>query len=1107
MRDINNLLKFNQFKIPWVLTLNDNGLEIIPYKKIGQLQRFKASLGFGPLSLFNIAKYIESHPKEAIQAIEKKKLDSAIVYKELIKTIKKHNGEYSTIRKIDPIQQSFFNSLPIESKLKIYASKILDQNDLKNIQKIFHTETDVIPKYSTSSLITLIKKIEELDPFDQKDELIKKIRSTKESLEKLDTNTETHTRHELLIEARHELLIEAAKLDLKTDIYAEDFSSLDPWTISKFIETYAIDLKSREDQRTLIEIAKLAAQENGHGTSQWIEVYGIDSSTKEGKSALREIARLAAQHCGEGTSYYIQSYGIDSSTEEGQKSLIEIAKSAAKQSGLTVAHIKNYGIDSSSEEGRKSLIEIAELAAHHSVRCLLKNIKNFGFNPETKKGKQAIIEIAKLAAEQNGKGTSKYLNNCGIQDRSTLSYLSSFIFEAITLQLPVFRINKIKEQYTYLENKSDNIKPRLADPFIQLFEKKVDNAVLFKNICQELISKGWLYEQDLTWFIDSYKKIKDEFNQKRFLDWFGSLAAICMMKDGLIEVLKNHSLLTEIAKRDPILRTALTKELILLHCENRYRVKKATEKSDKRNDSTKSTPLVLHAELASLVFSRFPRAKGFHRYSNRAFVKALTIIKSEREFREGSKQKLLIETLRAIKNCPLGAIEKTALINGLFKMKLTDRLIAFGLVKDLISFDGTSYLKEYNIEGYRNGLSTLFQDRFQVQVDSFAKKYESTIGCWRKKEALITYVGKLNELSSLEKKDALGFLQQVITWILEGNFSEKRYEITHNPHLAIIAEKHPEIFKKWQISLQLKPEEMIPAAEKKEDFALQKIKEAMLEGLRNNHLGLQRQAALYPTIAEFILSSTHDAMKFIEKVEMNLEHLRGRKTSQEETEQKKALLIEKAILEIFKLNNEEEVVKKLNIIKSILPKENEFNKTDISGCLNLLTEKDIRPQTYETVDTDDPNDILLMGTEVENSCQRVDGSPDLNKCLLGYFIDGKHRLLLVKDAENKIVARSVIRLLVDKKNNPVIFQERVYVADSNPEYLGYLRKLAIKKARELRVPLVTTSSDFKNEFAKRFFSPVYAYDKPVPFEYVDALRGKESVHYVINNILEINSSE
>ena len=145
-----------------------------------------------------------------------------------------------------------------------------------------------------------------------------------------------------------------------------------------------------------------------------------------------------------------------------------------------------------------------------------------------------------------------------------------------------------------------------------------------------------------------------------------------------------------------------------------------------------------------------------------------------------------------------------------------------------------------------------------------------------------------------------------------------------------------------------------------------------------------------------------------------------------------------------------------------------------------------------------------MGTEVLNSCQNVKGTPNLNVCLLGYFMDGKHRLGLVCDEQGKIVARSVLRLLMDSTGNPVLYQEKMYFADATPAYPLLLRKLARKKAAQLGIPLVVSRSDFEHEEASLYPYEVSAKEKPVPFEYVDAKKGIESGPYVIEKALQIN---
>ena len=83
-----------------------------------------------------------------------------------------------------------------------------------------------------------------------------------------------------------------------------------PLEAVKDLQRYGIDPRTPEGQQALIEIAKLAAQQDGDGTSKYIKKYGIDASTPEGQQALIEIAKLAAQQNGKGTSQFIKNLAL-----------------------------------------------------------------------------------------------------------------------------------------------------------------------------------------------------------------------------------------------------------------------------------------------------------------------------------------------------------------------------------------------------------------------------------------------------------------------------------------------------------------------------------------------------------------------------------------------------------------------------------------------------------------------------------------------------------------------------------------------------------------------------------------------------------------------------
>ncbi|MGI9214712.1 MAG: hypothetical protein ACR2HS_03385, partial [Gammaproteobacteria bacterium] len=114
----------------------------------------------------------------------------------------------------------------------------------------------------------------------------------------------------------------------------------------------------------------------------------------------------------------------------------------------------------------------------------------------------------------------------------------------------------------------------------------------------------------------------------------------------------------------------------------------------------------------------------------------------------------------------------------------------------------------------------------------------------------------------------------------------------------------------------------------------------------------------------------------------------------------------------------------------------------------------------------------MVGTDVEGSCLRVDGDPSLNKCLMGYVMNGDYRMLAIQNDKGMTIARSIIHLLWDPiKQNSCLFMEEAY-----PFYITYmqeqaLHQLAIKRAAYLGLSLMNLKGNM--------YSDVVNYDNPL----------------------------
>src|ERR1700722_17346748 len=99
------------------------------------------------------------------------------------------------------------------------------------------------------------------------------------------------------------------------------------------------------------------------------------------------------------------------------------------------------------------------------------------------------------------------------------------------------------------------------------------------------------------------------------------------------------------------------------------------------------------------------------------------------------------------------------------------------------------------------------------------------------------------------------------------------------------------------------------------------------------------------------------------------------------------LLLQKDIIDLY-LNEKAPLSQQINQLVKIQGKlkrrEDEF-VNDINGLITALSKKKQSTEGYTVANTDRFDLMLLCGTQVQGSCQRIDGSVGYNKCLLAYL--------------------------------------------------------------------------------------------------------------------------
>ena len=96
--------------------------------------------------------------------------------------------------------------------------------------------------------------------------------------------------------------------------------------------------------------------------------------------------------------------------------------------------------------------------------------------------------------------------------------------------------------------------------------------------------------------------------------------------------------------------------------------------------------------------------------------------------------------------------------------------------------------------------------------------------------------------------------------------------------------------------------------------------------------------------------------------------------------------------------------------------------------------------------------------------------------------------IVVKHPNGGLVARSVLRYLLDEKDNPVLLQEEIYTNKRGDlEIQKEINEWAIRKAQSMNCPLISM-----REHNKKYNGKVKYLGGRTPFQYTDAGGGVKS---------------
>ncbi len=430
-------------------------------------------------------------------------------------------------------------------------------------------------------------------------------------------------------------------------------------------------------------------------------------------------------------------------------------------------------------------------------------------------------------------------------------------------------------------------------------------------------------------------------------------------------------------------------------------------------------------------------------------------------------------------------------------LRLVANLIQFGKSQDLRDFihdlrdiishppDEANYeIYEQVSEALKGTLSTALADRLGFQEHFQNLENFERLSPERHPDAFFTYASRLNTLEEPRKTQALRCLTKLAAVVMEESFAEHRYNQKDSAHLKKVFEGNDELRKAWQQGAKLSMEQL-----------------EVYQFLHKNIIGDRRLSPEeYTEIVAFLLAkSAADRKNIVEQLDRKLAKIKG-------GIERKKIEVQKILIGIISTTDS---VARNALLSVQLPKS--LQELKDKGPQSLLHEivnlneriakraKEESSRKWHVEDTDAFDDLLLIGTETQ-SCQSVTTNASTNIALLAYLLDGKIRAILVKNDKGNIVARRIVRLLIDEATNkPVLLLEPLYSAPgASEEAKRAVDAMCYKRAEELNLPLIggiDLGADVKEY--RMFPHRILSLGSPAPSEYVDTIRAFTNGTYAI----------
>lgn len=876
------------------------------------------------------------------------------------------------------------------------------------------------------------------------------------------------------------------------------FASQDPvGAIGAAFSTYQLRPLDPEAKVLLLSALKQAAQVNAEFVCLNVGkvLSGNDSADQK---ELLEIARLAARQNGRITCEHIKNFRL-----KDQAAAIEIFKDVAKREGGIVEHIKNLKLDRKEISSKAVVAELIHLSIQKNALEAADYMADQQYDYDrllkkelmlTKKESDNLCVTIFEACVQQGQTEDfpfHLLNTIKHSAESKGRLLSAA--KQIASQGGFYYLPRIKALeadelihllfFSLMRHPVQAGERAFLDDYLRVFysesfyvDRHVYRNVLYGDFkCEKLASllemcvagSDWsflraqfleLIGDDAFRLEGSFEKILEEIEKNgtpaqkcNSLVWLATSALLLKTDQRISEkILADQSLsqlfLSILNVRNPRLRYRLSVAVSeVMSDETKWETFKTHFPQDKKGSA---------AALGLLFLCQLPaddqllkdglkvmQSSSLKNASLRQrLFKTLDRVVNEQEFNQDDKAFLCKKILQNPKQ--LGFILN--LVESVSDYKISC------LKKEFLEASITPELSFCKV--LEQSLQDSFMEIFPVnKVENFIERYMETIHQFRDNKALTHYLkGSIQKLGGTDREAIEEAFFTFVTEVLDGSFKSNRYDHQYNRHLEVLFSMSPALEDLWKKGSKKDIEELVLAGTEQKssiDYA-SNLKKAFLQKHETNpELGL---------LQDFLNaddSATREAIR---------EKVRGELANSIKNKNPIFAFISKAI-QLATLKDPKRAEQLLSEMGKAAFLSDQLKKDiqDWKGSLKTAP----KASTYEVIEGDDPYNLLICGSEVYNSCQTIYGGDcELNKCLLGYVANGQNRLISVHHPETgKIEARALIRLLLEEESGTAaLFLERVYPSAADPMLEEAVYAMAKLKAAKMALPLYTGESDYPN---------------------------------------------